>query len=85
MPHDQDQFAITYDFKVRKLPKKGQVIKYSADEAERAAIADEYDLLAVASFDVECLVKPWKGELCSTGCSGGAGVLASGKLAGSSG
>ena len=62
MPHDQEAFAITFDFKVRKLPKKGQVIKYSADQAERAAIAREYDLLAVDKFEVECLVRPWKGD-----------------------
>ena len=62
MTHDSETFAINYDFKVRKLPKKGQVIKYSADEAERAAIADEFDLLAVDIFEVECLVKPWKGD-----------------------
>ena len=62
MAHDLKAFAIEYDFKIRKLPKKGQMIKYSANEAERGAIAQAYDLLAVESFDVECLVAPWKGD-----------------------
>lgn len=60
MAQNEKPFAINYDFKVRKLPKKGQMIKYSASDAERAAIAQEYDLLNVEAFDVECLVVPWK-------------------------
>ncbi|MEP1263257.1 MAG: DUF177 domain-containing protein [Rhizobiaceae bacterium] len=38
------------------------MVKYSASQEERQAIAAEYDLLKVETFHVECLVAPWKGD-----------------------
>ncbi|NKB52014.1 MAG: DUF177 domain-containing protein [Rhizobiaceae bacterium] len=60
MADDQESYAMDYKFNVRKLSKKGQMIKYAATESERSAIARDYELLSVEAFEVECVVAPWK-------------------------
>ena len=62
MTHDPDQLAFDYPFKVRKLAKKGQHIRFSADQETRERIARDYDLIGVDSFDVDCKVTPWKSD-----------------------
>ncbi len=60
MTHDVKPYPFDYKFNVRKLAKKGQMIKYTAGEPERSAIARYYELLSVEAFQVECVVAPWK-------------------------
>lgn len=62
MAHDPEKLAFTYSFKVRKLARKGQHIRFSADEDARQRIASDYDLIEVKSFDVDCKVMPWKAD-----------------------
>lgn len=62
MTHDPEKLAFDYPFKVRKLAKKGQHIRYSAEEDARQRIAADYDLIEVKSFDVDCKVTPWKSD-----------------------
>ena len=62
MTHDPEHLAFDYPFKVRKLAKKGQHIRYSVEEDARQRIATDYDLIEVRSFDVDCKVTPWKSD-----------------------
>lgn len=45
---------------VRRLPRKGQHVKYSAPDDIREKIAEENELISVERFDCTCLVTPWK-------------------------
>lgn len=62
MAHELEKLAFEYPFKVRKLARKGQHIRFSADADVCQRIARDYDLIEVKSFDVECKIMPWKSD-----------------------
>ncbi|MEN0040558.1 MAG: DUF177 domain-containing protein [Pseudomonadota bacterium] len=45
---------------IRTLPRRGRTETFTADEDQRAAIADDQDLIAVKSFNASAIVRPWK-------------------------
>ncbi len=54
------ELPFSYPVNVRTLSKKGQNVKYSATEDVRKAIAKNYELISVESFEADCLLAPWK-------------------------
>jgi hypothetical protein len=45
---------------VARLPQKGLPVIVEADQAQRRALAAEYELLSVENYRAELLVTPWK-------------------------
>ena len=62
MAYELEELAFEYEFKVRKLARKGQHIKFSASDDICQRIARDYDLIEVKSFDVDCKIMPWKSD-----------------------
>lgn len=62
MANEPEELAFKYPFKVRKLAKKGQHVRFSADAPTCERIARDYDLIEVKSFEVDCKVTPWKSD-----------------------
>lgn len=51
---------ISFPVHVARLPKKGMPVSIHADEAQRAALAQEHDLLSVNELRVDLDVVGWK-------------------------
>jgi uncharacterized metal-binding protein YceD (DUF177 family) len=55
-----EKSPISFDVDVARLPKKGVSVAIEATEAERAALADVHDLLAVDRLRADLAVSAWK-------------------------
>ena len=56
------QSPISFKANVLRLPRKGMPVVIDADEGQRAALADEHDLLSVERLHADLLVTPWKSD-----------------------
>ncbi len=56
------QSPISFKTNVLRLPRKGMPVTIDADERQRAALAEEHDLLSVSRLRAELLVMPWKSD-----------------------
>jgi hypothetical protein len=56
------QSPISFKANVLRLPRKGMPVLIEADEAQRAALAAEHDLLSVKRLHADLLVVPWKSD-----------------------
>jgi hypothetical protein len=57
---DEKRSPVSFPAHVARLPQKGLPVLIAADEAQRLALAAEYDLLSVENYRAELLVAPWK-------------------------
>jgi hypothetical protein len=64
------QNPVSFPVHVGRLPKNGFPVHIEADEAARAALAEENGLLEVKKFVADLMVREWKGD----------GVKVSGRL-----
>ena len=60
MSDEIESIVFSHPINVRKLSRKGQNIRFAASIDVRERIAVAHDLIGVDSFEVECLIMPWK-------------------------
>ncbi len=60
MHHVEIKSPVSFPVNVARLPQKGMPIVIEATEAQRAALAEEHDLLSVERYRAELLVTKWK-------------------------
>jgi len=61
MRHDHRSASpVSWLANVAHLPQKGMPLTIEADEAQRAALADEHGLVSVEGWKADLLVAPWK-------------------------
>lgn len=53
---------VSFKINVLRLPRKGMPVEITADEAQRAALAEAHNLLQVDHFWAELVVKSWKSD-----------------------
>lgn len=53
-------FPLSHPISVDEVPQAGVTVKLSADESERKALAEIYDIAAVNSLEAVLSVKPWR-------------------------
>ncbi|WP_367714989.1 DUF177 domain-containing protein [Nitratireductor sp. GISD-1A_MAKvit] len=59
---ETNKTPISHEVNVHHLARKGLPVSISANESERRALAEEHDLLSVADFAAELMVRPWKAD-----------------------
>lgn len=60
MHHVEIKSPVSFPVNVARLPQKGTTVVVEATEAQRAALAEEHDLLSVERYHAELLVTKWK-------------------------
>ena len=60
MHHVEIKSPVSFPVNVARLPQKGMVVVVEANETQRAALAEEHDLLSVERYRAELLVTKWK-------------------------
>ena len=60
MKHAEPKSPVSFVANVARLPQKGLPVVIEADERQRAALADEHELLSVERYRAELLVARWK-------------------------
>lgn len=55
-----DKSPVSHVVNVARLPEKGTPVHFTADEEQRAALADMHGLLAVEGFEADLVVHKWK-------------------------
>ena len=60
MKHADTSSPVSFKANVGRLPHKGLPVVIDADAAQRAALAQEHELLSVENYRAELLVAPWK-------------------------
>src|SRR5262245_961864 len=56
----QSASPVSFIANVAHLPQKGMAVVITADEAQRARLAEEHGVLSVERWTAELLVAPWK-------------------------
>ncbi|MEW5422464.1 DUF177 domain-containing protein [Amorphus sp. 3PC139-8] len=57
-----ETFPLSHPISAGDVPPDGETVTFSADETERKALADTFDLDEIRSLDVSFLIKPWRGD-----------------------
>lgn len=53
-------FPLSHPISVNDVPQSGVTVKFSADDSERKALADVYDVAGVEALEAVLTVKPWR-------------------------
>ena len=60
--NEHQKSPISFYASILRLPRKGMPVVLEPDDAERARLAQEHDLLSLDRFRADMLVEPWKGD-----------------------
>ncbi|WP_421913467.1 YceD family protein [Mesorhizobium sp.] len=60
MKHSDPRSPVSFVANVGRLPQKGLPVVIETDVAQRAALAEEHELLSVEKYRADLLVAPWK-------------------------
>lgn len=57
-----ETFPLSHPISAGDVPAGGETVIFSADDAERRALAEAFDLNEIRTLDVNFQVKPWRGD-----------------------